>query len=101
MSLSNTLLLRLPDWYKIITTVATNAVLKGVSGVAQQKMRPGYFTSQVFASEAVADGLQGHRRGQRVRSMLVPRGHLHVLEESFVAVSGFSFLKLLTVVHVP
>lgn len=45
LSLSDTLLPRLPGWYKIINTVATHAVLKGVSGVAQQKMRFGHFPS--------------------------------------------------------
>lgn len=34
LSLSNTLLLRLPGWYKITNTVATLPVLQGVSGVS-------------------------------------------------------------------
>lgn len=46
LSLSDTSLLRLPGWYKIINTVTTHAVLKGV---AQQKMRSGHFPSRAFA----------------------------------------------------
>lgn len=66
LSLSDTLLLRLPGWYRIINTVATHPVLKGGSAVAQQKVRFGLFPNHLSAPEATADGLQSYGTGQHV-----------------------------------
>lgn len=97
LSLSDTLLLRLPGWYKIINTVATHAALRGASGVTLQKMREnGYFPSQALVCS------WGHGRWSAEPSCrAVPGGQLHVLEESLRAGSDFLASKLRTVLQVP
>lgn len=94
LSLSNTLLLRLPGWYEITNAVATCAVLKGVSGVAAANAVCPF-------SKAGVCLLPGPWRGAAWRSVRAQLGISVLWKESFRAGSGFLASKLETVLLIP